>query len=92
MVTMLKMGATGTCDVADGALTKLELCNFGGVIVTETVEDIMANGTLAQKEWVAEAVIESTEEIPARMRERLIALEDSIGSSMRKALKEKLDV
>lgn len=52
----------------------------------------MANGTLAQKEWVVEAVIESTEEIPARMRERLIALEDSIGSSMRKALKEKLDV
>lgn len=49
MVTMLKMGATGTCDVAAGALTKLELCNFGGVIVTETVEDIMANGTLAQK-------------------------------------------
>ena len=52
----------------------------------------MANGTLAQKEWVAEAVIESTEEIPARMRERLIALEDLVGSSMRKALKEKLDV
>lgn len=92
MVTMLKMGPAGMCDTAAGALTKLELCNFGGVIVTETVEDIMANGTLAQKEWVAEAVIESTEEIPARMRERLIALEDSIGSSMRKALKEKLDV
>ena len=92
MVTMLKMGPAGMCETAAGALTKLELCNFGGVIVTETVEDIMANGTLAQKEWVAEAVIESTEEIPARMRERLIALEDSIGSSMRKALKEKLDV
>ncbi|MDG5947283.1 hypothetical protein [Bifidobacterium bifidum] len=42
------------------------------------------HGTLAQKEWVAEAVIESTEEIPAGMRERLIALEDSIGSSMSK--------
>ena len=68
MVTMLKMGPAGMCDTAAGALTKLELCNFGGVIVTETVEDIMANGTLAQKEWVAEAVIESTEEIPARMR------------------------
>lgn len=92
MVTMLKMGPAGMCDTAAGALTKLELCNFGGVIVTETVEDVMANGTLAQKEWVAEAVIESTEEIPARMREQLIALEDSIGSSMRKALKEKLDV
>ena len=92
MVTMLKMGPAGMCDTAAGALTKLELCNFGGVIVTETVEDIMANGTLAQKEWVAEAVIESTEEIPARMRERLIALEDLVGSSMRKALKEKLDV
>ena len=92
MVTMLKMGPAGMCDTAAGALTKLELCNFGGVIVTETVEDIMANGTLAQKEWIAEAVIEFTEEIPARMRERLIALEDSIGSSMRKALKEKLDV
>lgn len=52
----------------------------------------MANGTLAQKEWVAEAVIESTEEVPARMRERLIAMEDSIGSSQRKSLKEKLDV
>ena len=89
---MLKMGPAGMCDTAAGALTKLELCNFGGVIVTETVEDVMANGTLAQKEWVAEAVIESTEEIPARMREQLIALEDSIGSSMRKALKEKLDV
>lgn len=88
MVTMLKMGPAGMCDTASGALTKLELCNFGGVIVTETVEDVMANGTLAQKEWVAEAVIESTEEIPARMREQLIALEDSIGSSMRKALKK----
>lgn len=73
-----------------GALAKLELCNFGGAIVTETVDDIMANGTLAQKEWVAEAVIESTEDIPARMRERLIAMEDSIGSSQRKSLKEKL--
>ena len=50
----------------------------------------MANGTLAQKKWVAEIVVESTEEIPTRMRERLIAMEDSIGSSMRKSLKEKL--
>lgn len=41
---------------------------------------------------MAEAAIEATEDIPARMRERLIALEDSMGSSMRKALKEKLDV
>lgn len=90
MVAMLKMGPAGMCDTVAGALAKLELCNFGGSLVTETVEDIMANGTLAQKEWVAEAVIESTEEIPARMRERLIALEDSIGSSQRKSLKEKL--
>lgn len=90
MITMLKMGSAGSCDAVAGALAKLELCNLGGAIVTEIVEDIMANGTLAQKKWVAEIVVESTEEIPTRMRERLIAMEDSIGSSMRKSLKEKL--
>jgi hypothetical protein len=39
---------------------------------------------------VAEAAIEATEDIPARMREQLIAMEDSIGSSLRKSLKERL--
>lgn len=47
---------------------------------------------LAQKEWVAEVAVESTEEIPAGMRKQLIAMEDLIGASKRKALKEKLDV
>lgn len=44
MVTMLKMGATGTCDVAAGALAKLELCNFGGVTVTEIIKNIATSG------------------------------------------------
>lgn len=91
MVAMLKMGAAGTCDAVAGALAKLELCNFGGATVVEIVDDIMVSGTLAQKEQVAEMVIESTKEIPTGMRERLIAMEDSIGSSQRKSLKEKLD-
>ena len=51
----------------------------------------MRNGTLAQKKWVVEVVVESTEEIPVEMREQLIAMEDSIGASKRKALKERLD-
>lgn len=90
MIAMLKMGAAGTCDIAACALAKLELCNFGGATVVEIVDDIMMNGALAQKEWVAEAVIESTEEIPVRMREQLITMEDSIGASLRKSLQEKL--
>ena len=44
MVTMLKMGATGTCDVAAGALAKLELCNFGGATVTEIIKNIATSG------------------------------------------------
>lgn len=92
IVTMLKIGFAGTCDAVAGALAKLELCNLGGTTVSKIVDDIMKNGTLAQKEWVAEVVVESTEEIPAGMRKQLIAMEDLIGASKRKALKEKLDV
>lgn len=44
MVTMLKMGATGTCDVAAGALAKHELCNFGGATVTEIIKNIATSG------------------------------------------------
>lgn len=91
MVTMLKIGFAGTCDAVAGALAKLELCNLGGMTVAKIVDDIMINGTLAQKEWVTEVVVESTEEIPVEMREQLIAMEDSIGASKRKALKERLD-
>lgn len=91
MVTMLKIGFAGTCDAVAGALAKLELCNLGGTTVAKIVDDIMINGTLAQKEWVAEVVVESTEKIPAGMRKQLIAMEDSIGASKRKALKERLD-
>lgn len=91
MITMLKMGPAGMCDTAAGALTKLELCNLGGTTVSKIVDDIMKNGTLAQKEWVAEVMVESTEEIPVEMREQLIAMEDSIGATERKALKEKLN-
>lgn len=47
MVTMLKMGATGTCDVAASALAKLELCNFGGATVTEIIKNIATSGNLA---------------------------------------------
>ena len=92
MVTMLKIGFAGTCDAVAGALAKLDLCNLGGTTVSKIVDDIMKNGTLAQKEWVAEVAVESTEEIPAGMRKQLIAMEDLIGASKRKALKEKLDV
>lgn len=91
MVTMLKMGSVDMCDAVAGALAKLELCNLGGTTVSKIVDDIMRNGTLAQKKWVAEVVVESTEEIPVEMREQLIAMEDSIGASKRKALKERLD-
>lgn len=91
MVAMLKMGSVDMCDAVAGALAKLELCNLGGTTVSKIVDDIMRNGTLAQKEWVAEVVVESTEEIPVEMREQLIAMEDSIGASKRKALKERLD-
>ena len=91
MVTMLKIGFAGTCDAVAGALAKLELCNLGGTTVSKIVDDIMKNGTLAQKEWVAEVAVESTEEIPAGMRKQLIAMEDLIGASKRKALKERLD-
>lgn len=91
MVTMLKIGFAGTCDAVAGALAKLELCNLGGMTVAKIVDDIMINGTLAQKEWVTEVVVESTEEIPVEMREQLIAMEDSIGASKRKALKERLN-
>lgn len=91
MVTMLKIGFAGTCDAVAGALAKLELCNLGGTTVAKIVDDIMINGTLAQKEWVTEVVVESTEKIPAGMRKQLIAMEDSIGASKRKALKERLD-
>ena len=91
MVAMLKMGSVDVCDAVAGALAKLELCNLGGTTVSKIVDDIMRNGTLAQKKWVAEVVVESTEEIPVEMREQLIAMEDSIGASKRKALKERLD-
>lgn len=91
MVAMLKMGSVDMCDAVAGALAKLELCNLGGTTVSKIVDDIMRNGTLAQKKWVAEVVVESTEEIPVEMREQLIAMEDSIGASKRKALKERLD-
>lgn len=91
MVTMLRIGFAGTCDAVAGALAKLELCNLGGTTVAKIVDDIMINGTLAQKEWVTEVVVESTEKIPAGMRKQLIAMEDSIGASKRKALKERLD-
>lgn len=91
MVTMLKMGSVDMRDAVAGALAKLELCNLGGTTVSKIVDDIMRNGTLAQKKWVAEVVVESTEEIPVEMREQLIAMEDSIGASKRKALKERLD-
>lgn len=91
MVAMLKMGSVDMCDAVAGALAKLELCNLGGTTVSKIVDDIMRNGTLAQKEWVAEVVVESTEEIPVEMREQLIAMEDSIGATERKALKEKLN-
>ena len=92
MIAMLKMESVGMCDAEAGALAKLELCNLGGTTVSKIVDDIMKNGTLAQKEWVAEVAVESTEEIPAGMRKQLIAMEDLIGASKRKALKEKLDV
>lgn len=92
MVAMLKVGSVDMCDAVAGALAKLELCNLGGTTVSKIVDDIMRNGTLAQKKWVAEVVVESTEEIPVEMREQLIAMEDSIGASKRKALKERLDV
>lgn len=91
MVTMLKIGFAGTCDAVAGALAKLELCNLGGTTVSKIVDDIMKNGTLAQKEWVAEVAVESTEDIPAGMRKQLIAMEASIGASERRALKGKLD-